>query len=78
MRKIIHKLLIFVHIFRIIKASRRKNFTSLRIGKVHTTIAKSVLRTFKSLLVISIGRKIRLLGIFSLRLSLDIFDVSIL
>ena len=42
------------------------------------TLTKSVVCTFKSLLVISIGRKIRLLGAFSLRLSFDILDVSVL
>lgn len=78
MRKIIHKLLIFVYILRIVKTSRRKNFTGLRISKIHTTSTKSVLRTFKSLLVISIGRKVRLLGTFRLRLSLDILNLDIL
>ena len=75
MRKIIHKLLIFVYILRIVKTSRRKNFTGLRISKIHTTSTKSILRTFKSPLVISIGRKIRLLGTFSL--SLRISEISL-
>ncbi len=69
MRKVVRKLLIFMYIFRIVKTSRRQNLTSLRISKFHATSTESVLCTFKSLLVISIGRKIRLLDIFGLGLS---------
>ena len=54
------------------------DFIGLLISQTNTTIAKSVLRTFKSLLVISIGRKIRLLGAFGLSLSLNIPNLSIL
>ena len=77
-RKIIHKLLIFMHILRVVKTSCRKNLTGLRISKIHTTSTKGVLCAFKSLLIISIGRKIRLLGAFRLRLGFDILDVSVL
>ena len=42
------------------------------------TLTKSVLCTFKSLLVISIARKIRLLGAFGLSLSLSICNLGIL
>ena len=42
------------------------------------TVTKSVLCTFKSLLVISIGRKIRLLDAFGLGLSLGILNLGIL
>lgn len=59
-----------MYIFRIVKTSRRQNLTSLRVGKIHATSTESVLCTFKSLLVIGIGRKIRLLNTFGLGLGI--------
>ena len=68
-RKVVYKLLIFVYVFRIVKTSRRKNLTGLRICKIDTTSTKGILCAFKSLLVISISLEIRFLGTFSLCLS---------
>lgn len=67
-RKVVYKLLIFVYVFRIVKTSRRKNLTGLRICKIDTTSTKGILCAFKSLLVISISLEIRFLGTFSLGL----------
>lgn len=57
-----------MYILCVVKTSRRKNFTGLRISKIHTTSTESVLCALKSLLVISISRKISLLGAFCLGL----------
>ena len=54
------------------------DFVGLLISQTNTTIAESVLRAFKSLLVISISRKIGLLDTFGLSLSLSICNLSIL
>ncbi len=74
-RKVVYKLLIFVYVFRIVKTSRRKNLTGLRICKIDTTSTKGILCAFKSLLVISISLEIRFLGTFSF--SLSICEVSL-
>ena len=66
-----------MYIFRIVKTSRRQNLTSLRVSKIHATSTESVLCTFKSLLVISIGRKIRLPNTFSLGLSIRKISLSL-
>ena len=76
-RKVVYKLLIFVYVFRIVKTSRRKNLTGLRICKIDTTSTKGILCAFKSLLVISISLEIRFLGTFSLCLSICEVSLSL-
>ena len=67
--------------FRIFQSSTKRilnNLLCFRLLDFNLTLTKSVLRTFKRLLVISIGRKIRPLGTFGLSLSLSILNLSIL
>ena len=72
------KLFCQVHIFQSSTKSVLNNLLCLRLLNFNLTLTKSIFRIGKSLLVISIGRKIRLLGTFRLRLSFDILDVSVL
>lgn len=67
--------------FRIFQSSTKRilnNLLCFRLLDFNLTLTESIFRIGKSLLVISIGRKIRLLGAFGLSLSLNIPNLSIL
>ena len=67
--------------FRIFQSSAKRilnNLLCFRLLDFNLTLTESIFRIGKSLLVISIGRKIRFLSTFSCRLGFDILDVSIL
>lgn len=67
--------------FRIFQSSTKRilnNLLCFRLLDFNLTLTESIFRIGKSLLVISIGRKVRLPNTFSLRLGFDILDVGIL
>ena len=67
--------------FRIFQSSTKRilnNFLCFRLLDFNLTLTESIFRIGKSLLVISIGRKIRFLSTFSCRLGFDILDIGIL
>ena len=72
------KFISFAHLRNASTENVLNDFIGLLISQTNTTIAESVLRAFKGLLIISIGRKTRPLGAFRLRLGFDILDVSVL
>ena len=67
--------------FRIFQSSAKRilnNLLCFRLLDFNLTLTESIFRIGKSLLVISIGRKIRFLSTFSCRLGFDILDIGIL